>query len=67
LAKAKIFPPPSAVGHPACAIHHCIPPSGARKTGPPFLPQDDRAALNKTNDMERILADIDAHRGNGRI
>jgi hypothetical protein len=32
-----------------------------------FLPQHDRAALIKTNDMERIFADIDAHRGNSRV
>jgi hypothetical protein len=32
-----------------------------------FLPQNDRPALIEPDDRERILADIDAHRGNGRI
>ena len=31
-----------------------------------FLPQDDRAALVEPDHVERILADIDAHGGNGR-
>src|ERR1700683_5030124 len=33
----------------------------------PFLPQHDRAALIEADDMERILADIDAYRCDGRI
>src|SRR5262249_57382221 len=32
----------------------------------PLLPQHDRAASIKADDVERILANIDAHRGNGR-
>ena len=32
----------------------------------PFLLQHDRAASIKANDVERILANIDAHGGNGR-
>jgi hypothetical protein len=32
----------------------------------PLLPQYDRAASIEPDDMERILAKIDAHRGNGR-
>jgi len=30
-----------------------------------FLANDDRAASIQANNVERILADIDAHRGNG--
>jgi hypothetical protein len=31
-----------------------------------ILPQYDRAASIEPDDVERILANIDAHRGNGR-
>ena len=33
----------------------------------PPLPQHDRAAPVEADDMERVLADVDAHRGNGQI
>jgi hypothetical protein len=32
-----------------------------------LLPQHDRSALIEPDDVERILADIDPHGGNGRI
>jgi threonine/homoserine/homoserine lactone efflux protein len=32
-----------------------------------FLPHDDRAAPIEANDVERVLADVDAHRGNARV
>jgi hypothetical protein len=32
----------------------------------PLLPQHDRAASIEADDVERILANIDTHRGNGR-
>ena len=32
----------------------------------PLLPHHDRAALIEPDDVERILANIDAHRGNHR-
>jgi hypothetical protein len=38
-------------------------------TGPRdhLLPQHDRAAPVEADDMERVLADVDAHRGNGQV
>jgi len=32
----------------------------------PLLPQHDCAVFIETNDVERVLPDVDAHRGNGR-
>ena len=32
----------------------------------PPLPQHDRATLVEADDMKRVLADVDAHRGNGQ-
>jgi hypothetical protein len=32
----------------------------------PLLPQHDCAAFIETDDMERVLPDVDAHRGNSR-
>jgi hypothetical protein len=32
----------------------------------PLLPQHDRAALIEAHDVKRVLADIDAHRGDDR-
>jgi hypothetical protein len=32
----------------------------------PLLPQHDCAAFIETNDVERVLPDVDAHRGDGR-
>jgi hypothetical protein len=33
----------------------------------PLLPQRDRATSIEANNVERILADVDAYRGNGRV
>jgi hypothetical protein len=33
---------------------------------PPPLLQHDRAAPVEADDMKRVLADVDAHRGNGQ-
>jgi hypothetical protein len=32
----------------------------------PFLPQHDRAAPIEADNVERVLADVDAHRGDDR-
>jgi len=48
------------------ALRHCREPRFDLAARPPLL-QYDLAASIEADDVERILANIDAHRGNGRI
>jgi hypothetical protein len=52
--------------HPDQTRRHVHEPCFDLAARPP-LPQHDRAAPVEADDMERVLADVDAHRGNGQV
>jgi hypothetical protein len=52
--------------HPDQTRRHVREPCFDLAARPPLLPHD-RAVPVEADDMERVLADVDAHRGNGQI